>query len=494
MKKAIKLLGILVVSLIGINAVDAKVIDMTKDMTSSEIGAITEDTTINGNGHTITGTFSIKTSGIEFVLNNVNIDANASDETTVIAIYINAVGTSLTLNNVTISNYTKAGIYADQFANIVVDGSVFDGSRTVDIGDGSGSEATLIKRSAAGIDINIGESAEEDFAVEKIEIVNSEFRNVLASESNTTGGGIKVKIKDKTHLTSMADVVIKNNVFKDNVRDLVIGTDSPKKNTETTRLDTGDFNIKLFGNSEMKVVNNSSSATEEADRTEVIKSDYLVTLNYAQGTHSVTTEDETGMVFDVNSENFSLSDSLSIISANDDYDKLVLDYGTYSITINKEDILENSQDTVTDLSLNISDETEVAELKEFAKDGNIFISSVESGLLPASKIAINVVLEGYAGKELNLYYYNPETKKLEFVSKVNVDAAGNASITLEHYSEYVLSLSNLIEETTDNPTVDEPTIENPSTSDNVLLYVASSLVSIIGVAGAAIYFKKKLHN
>ena len=244
----------------------------------------------------------------------------------------------------------------------------------------------------------------------------------------------------------------------------------------------------------MKVVNNSSSATEEADRTEVIKSDYLVTLNYAQGTHSVTTEDETGMVFDVNSENFSLSDSLSIISANEDYDKLVLDYGTYSITINKKDILENSQDTVTDLSLNISDETEVAELKKFAKDGNIFISSVESGLLPASKIAINVVLEGYAGKELNLYYYNPETKKLEFVSKVNVDAAGNASITLEHYSEYVLSLSNLIEETTDNPTVDEPTIENPSTSDNVLLYVASSLVSIIGVAGAAIYFKKKLHN
>ena len=280
MKKAIKLLGILVVSLIGINAVDAKVIDMTKDMTSSEIGAITEDTTINGNGHTITGTFSIKTSGIEFVLNNVNIDANASDGTTVIAIYINAVGTSLILNNVTISNYTKAGIYADQFANIVVDGSVFDGSRTVDIGDGSGSEATLIKRSAAGIDINIGESAEEDFAVEKIEIVNSEFRNVLASESNTTGGGIKVKIKDKTHLTSMADVIIKNNVFKDNVRDLVIGTDSPKKNTETTRLDTGDFNIKLFGNSEMKVVNNSSSATEEADRTEVIKSVNLGLKNY----------------------------------------------------------------------------------------------------------------------------------------------------------------------------------------------------------------------
>ena len=492
MKKAFKLLGVLVVSLFGINAVNAKVIDMTEDMTSAEIGAITEDTTINGNGHTITGTFSIRTSGIDFVLNNVNIDANASDETEVIAIDIRAIGASLTLNDVTISNYTKAGIYAEQFASIVVDGSVFDGSRTVDIGEGSGSEATLVKRSAAGIDINIGNSASEDFAIEKIEIVNSEFRNVLASESNTTGGGIKVKIKDKTHLTSMADVVIKNNVFKDNVRDLVIGTDSPKGSTETTRLDTGDFNIKLFGNSEMKVVNNSSSEVEEVDRTEVINSDYLVTLNYAQGINSVTTEDETGMVFDVNSENFSLSDSLSIISANDDYDKLVLDYGTYSITINKEDILENSQDTVTDLSLNISDKTEVAELKEFAKDGNIFISSVESGLLPASKIAINVVLEGYAGKELNLYYYNPETKKLEFVSKVNVDDAGNASITLEHYSDYVLSLSNLIEE--EAPVIDEPVIENPSTNDNVMLYTITGVVSLIGIACSVVYFKKKLHN
>ena len=150
MKKAFKLLGVLVVSLFGINAVNAKVIDMTEDMTSAEIGAITEDTTINGNGHTITGTFSIRTSGIDFVLNNVNIDANASDETEVIAIDIRAIGASLTLNDVTISNYTKAGIYAEQFASIVVDGSVFDGSRTVDIGEGSGSEATLVKRSAAG--------------------------------------------------------------------------------------------------------------------------------------------------------------------------------------------------------------------------------------------------------------------------------------------------------------------------------------------------------
>ena len=134
----------------------------------------------------------------------------------------------------------------------------------------------------------------------------------------------------------------------------------------------------------------------------------------------------------------------------------------------------------------------MAELKEFAKDGNIFISSVESGLLPASKIAINVVLEGYAGKELNLYYYNPETKKLEFVSKVNVDDAGNASITLEHYSDYVLSLSNLIEE--EAPVIDEPVIENPSTNDNVMLYTITGVVSLIGIACSVVYFKKKLHN
>lgn len=165
----------------------------------------------------------------------------------------------------------------------MVDNSLFDGSRTTDIGEGSGSEADLVKRSAAGIDINIGNSASKDYVIEKIEITNSTFQNVLASEKNTTGGGIKVKIKNDAYLTSMGDVVIKNNTFTNNVRDLVLGTNSP--GGDATQAETANFDIVLFGNTAMKVVNNSSSEADEANRTEIIDSKYLVELNYYEGTN-----------------------------------------------------------------------------------------------------------------------------------------------------------------------------------------------------------------
>ena len=72
----------------------------------------------------------------------------------------------------------------------------------------------------------------------------------------------------------MCDVVIENNTFTDNVRDLVVGTNAG--GGETTQAQTGDITFKLFGNSAMKVVNNSSNEGDEAARTEVIDSDYLV--------------------------------------------------------------------------------------------------------------------------------------------------------------------------------------------------------------------------
>ncbi len=482
MKKTIKFLGVLVACFMGLNIASAQVYNMTEDMKASDFD-ITEDTTINGNNHTITGNFTIRTEGIKVIFNNVKIDVNAPDDSNVIGIDLSAIDTTLELNNVSISNYTKAGIYADQFASIVVDGSTFDGTRTVDGGEGSGSEADLVKRSAAGIDINIGNSAKKEYAIEKIFITNSTFKNVLSSEQNTTGGGIKIKVKNKSYLTSMPDVIIENNTFTDNVRDLVIGTDAPAG--ETTRLETGNFNIKLLGNSAMKVVNNSSDEALEADRTQIVDSNYLVTINYGEGIYNVTTEDEKGTVVDASSEDFSLNDSLNTISASDSYDKLVLDYKNYTITINKSDIVTDLNNTVKDLSLNITETTENDDLKGFVADGNIFIKSNESGVLPASQILVNLILANYAGKELNLYYYNSESKKLEFVDKVNVDKDGLANITLKHYSEYVLSINNLIAQE------DIPVVENPSTNDNIIAYATIGLLCTVGIAATVIFLKKK---
>ena len=480
MKKTFKLMGVLVACFAWVNLASAETYDMETDMNVSEFD-FTEDTVINGNGHTIIGNFSISTPDIDIVINNATIDANAADGTTINAIELNAIGTSLELNNVTVTNYTKSGLYADKFLSLVIDGSTFDGSKTPEIGEGSGPEADLMKRSAAGIDINIGNTGTTDFSVEKIEITNSTFRNVLASEENTTGGGIKVKVKNWAHLTSMCDVVIENNTFTDNVRDLVVGTNAG--GGETTQAQTGDITFKLFGNSAMKVVNNSSNEGDEAARTEVIDSDYLVELNYYTDTHKVLTEDETGLVVDATTDEFDLSTALTDVASDNTVENLVVDYGEYTITINKEDIKADLADTLTDLSLVVDTTTTNEVLNALVTEG-VFISTNESGVLPAEKVTLSLLLEEYAGKTMELYYFNPTTEKLEFVSEVVVDEFGNANFDLSHYSDYVLV----------EATEDAPVVENPSTNDNILTYAIIGVVATIGIVGSVIYLKKSKAN
>ena len=157
------------------------------------------------------------------------------------------------------------------------------------------------------------------------------------------------------------------------------------------------------------------------------------------------------------------------------------------------------------MSLVVSEDTTTEALLEYVSEENTFIKTTLSGELPASQVVVGLNIVKYAGQTVNLYYLNAD--KLEFVSEVVFDADGNATISLEHYSEYVLSTNDLLDATTggeveipidpEDPT--EPTtpetpeeeIENPSTNDNVLTYIILGIVSLAGVAGAAIYLKKK---
>mgnify|MGYP001860386707 FL=1 len=281
----------------------------------------------------------------------------------------------------------------------------------------------------------------------------------------------------------MGDVVIKNNTFTNNVRDLVLGTNSP--GGDTTQAETANFDIVLFGNTAMKVVNNSSSEADETNRTEVIDSKYLVELNYYEGTNVEKTEDGTGLVVDASSDDFDIVSSLEELEQNTEVDSLFIDYGSYSITINKEDIKDDLTNTITDLSLSVGQSTTTDGLLEYAKDGNIFIKTNVSGELPATKVVLGLNLIEYANKKVNLYYFNTDTNELEFVNTVTFDENGNADVALEHYSEYVLSLNDL--------TLNED-IENPSTNDNVITYVVLGIVAVVGIAGTLVYLKKSKLN
>lgn len=281
----------------------------------------------------------------------------------------------------------------------------------------------------------------------------------------------------------MGDVVIKNNTFTNNVRDLVLGTNSP--GGDTTQAETANFDIVLFGNTAMKVVNNSSSEADETNRTEVIDSKYLVELNYYEGTNVEKTEDGTGLVVDASSDDFDIVSSLEELEQNTEVDSLFIDYGSYSITINKEDIKDDLTNTITDLSLSVGQSTTTDGLLEYAKDGNVFIKTNVSGELPATKVVLGLNLIEYANKKVNLYYFNTDTNELEFVNTVTFDENGNADVALEHYSEYVLSLNDL--------TLNED-IENPSTNDNVITYVVLGIVAVVGIAGTLVYLKKSKLN
>lgn len=281
----------------------------------------------------------------------------------------------------------------------------------------------------------------------------------------------------------MGDVIIKNNTFTNNVRDLVLGTNSP--GGDTTQAETANFDIVLFGNTAMKVVNNSSSEADEANRTEIIDSKYLVELNYYEGTNVEKTEDGTGLVVDASSDDFDIVSSLEELEQNTEVDSLFIDYGSYSITINKEDIKDDLTNTITDLSLSVGQSTTTDGLLEYAKDGNVFIKTNVSGELPATKVVLGLNLIEYANKKVNLYYFNTDTNELEFVNTVIFDENGNADVALEHYSEYVLSLNDL--------TLNED-IENPSTNDNVITYVVLGIVAVVGIAGTLVYLKKSKLN
>ena len=181
--------------------------------------------------------------------------------------------------------YGKA-VYSDSIENLIVTNSTFDASGTINAGDHTNEDS---KRAGSVIDLNFGNTISE-VKVNKIEISNNEFSNVKLAEGETleesTAGAIKIKIKNINNVESFDRVTIENNNFTDNLRDIVIGTQSVSGGTVT---DSAAFNVVLSGNTrtqnreksnEVKVTNNSIAGTEE-ERTETISSDIKTTKDFS---------------------------------------------------------------------------------------------------------------------------------------------------------------------------------------------------------------------
>ena len=92
--------------------------------------------------------------------------------------------------------------------------------------------------------------------------------------ATSTAGAIKIKVKNAEKVSSVGTIEIKNNEFIDNLRDIVIGTQSVSGGTV---YDSAKFNIRLSGNTrtvenvtyqEVNVTNNTLTGSEEEKATE----------------------------------------------------------------------------------------------------------------------------------------------------------------------------------------------------------------------------------
>ena len=245
-------------------------LEMTGDMNAGDIH-VEDGMVIDGKGeYTITGQLKV-TGGEDITIKNVTWTGASTED---ILLYLDKAG-DVVIENVTFTNFIKAGIYAENLTSFSVTKSTFDGIDTDKLKDQSypdSPEEDLIKRSPAGMDLNFGNplvnmGPSVTVNVESITIANNTFKNVKIPDeylASSTGGAIKIKLKGMTSQTTMGTITIENNEFVDNARDLVIGTDRPA--TDTTQGQTGDLEILLVNNGAMVVKNNSGDgATETLD-------------------------------------------------------------------------------------------------------------------------------------------------------------------------------------------------------------------------------------
>ena len=139
-------------------------------------------------------------------------------------------------------------------------------------------------------------------------------------------------------------------------------------------------------------------------------------------------------------------------------------------------------DKLTDINLTVDVVKDVVPAKAIdkvnLKGERIELSLAHTGEFGFSaELTMNVKKEN-AGKFANRFYYNPETKELEFQEAVKIDANGDATFTYTHASDYVIILSDVSYETMAG---------KPGDMANI-----GMLVALLGTAGAAMFvFQKK---
>ena len=457
-------------------------LEMTGDMNAGDIH-VEDGMVIDGKGeYTITGQLKV-TGGEDITIKNVTWTGASTED---ILLYLDKAG-DVVIENVTFTNFIKAGIYAENLTSFSVTKSTFDGIDTDKLKDQSypdSPEEDLIKRSPAGMDLNFGNplvnmGPSVTVNVESITIANNTFKNVKIPDeylASSTGGAIKIKLKGMTSQTTMGTITIENNEFVDNARDLVIGTDRPA--TDTTQGQTGDLEILLVNNGAMVVKNNSGDGA-----TETLDGNYK--LNY---TDNKKYELDENLYYIVDEDNIDAitDEEMAAILLDEDVAGFAVTVDGVTFSISRETLLdEDLGASLDDFDIVPSEETAIESLTQYMSEVVMFFTISGIDLFDDGiTYDVSSLGEEFVGT-LYLYYYD-ETNGLQLVS--NPD---NSILAFDKNGTYVLSATNLIPSTPSEEVPEEEVPEVPQTFDALGIYAGIGLVSVAGIVGAVVYLKRK---
>ena len=104
-----------------------------------------------------------------------------------------------------------------------------------------------------------------------------------------------------------------------------------------------------------------------------------------------------------------------------------------------------------------------------------------------------------SGMYANLFYYNEQTGKLEFISAGQIDSDGNVELAFTHASDYTIVVAaNIMSDNSQAANNADETIPSPKTDDSISKYAwNNTIIIIIGICiilivfGAVLYVRKK---
>lgn len=125
---------------------------------------------------------------------------------------------------------------------------------------------------------------------------------------------------------------------------------------------------------------------------------------------------------------------------------IILQGENYQFKFEKGTLKEIAPDAEYDFGIVIGDSSYIPEADSLIKDNEKIASTIHfnhHGKLPAmAEITLNIG-NAYAGKVVDYYRYNPETKEMELVAeKLVVDELGNVIVKQDSCSDYIFTVAN----------------------------------------------------